>query len=109
MDYIGFLTFRPSVPAAERDGALIRRAGWQYPDGIRVIAEYWPMGDPQVVTIFSTEDPAALMELEFEWNDVFDVQILPALSAEDGLKVGPDVFGRLSRLQPDLTAPSVSV
>ncbi len=42
MDYVALLTFRSSVTAAERDGALIRRAGWKYPDGIRVIAEYWP-------------------------------------------------------------------
>lgn len=100
MDYVGFLTFRPSVPAAERDGALIRRTGWQYPEGIRVIAEYWPLAEPQVVIIFSTEDPAALMQLEFEWNDVFDVVLVPALSAEDGLRIGPEVFGKLLRLQP---------
>ena len=101
MDYVGFLTFRSSVPAAERDGALMRRAAWQYPDGIDVIAEYWPLSDgPQVVIIFSTDDPAALMQLEFEWTDVFDVKISPALSAEQGLAIGPDVFGRLARMQP---------
>lgn len=101
MDYVAFLTFRSSVPAAERDGALMRRALWQYPEGIRVIAEYWPMTDaPQVVSIFSTDDPAAIMQLEFEWNDVFDIKISPALSADDGLKIGPEVFGRLARLQP---------
>jgi hypothetical protein len=101
MDYIAFLTFRSSVTGAERDGGLMRRAAWQYPDGIDVIAEYWPMAAaPQVVSIFSTNDPAALMQLELEWNDIFDIQIHPALSADDGLKIGPDVFGRLARVQP---------
>jgi hypothetical protein len=100
MDYVALLTFRPSVPAAERDEALMRRAAWQYPDGIRVIAEYWPMTDaPQVVTIFSTDDPGALMQLELEWNDVFDIKISPALAADDGLKIGADVYGRLARVQ----------
>jgi len=34
-----------------------------------------------------------------EWQDVFDIDVSPAISAEDGLEVGSDVFGRLSRLQ----------
>ena len=78
----------------------MRRAAWNYPSGIRVVAEYWPMAaDLQVVTIFSADDIAAVWELVSEWEDVFDIDISPAISAEDGLKVGPEVFGRLSRLQ----------
>jgi len=101
MDYVALLTFRSSTSGADRDGALVRRAAWQYPEGITVIAEYWPMTDgPQVVVIFSTDDPAAIMQLELEWSDVFDVAIAPALSAEAGLAVGVEVFARLTRLQP---------
>jgi len=43
MEFVALLKFRPSVPAAERDAALMRRAGWQYPDGLKVISEYWPL------------------------------------------------------------------
>jgi hypothetical protein len=94
------LTFRSSVSGAERDAALMRRAGWEYPAGLQVIAEYWPMADDvQVVAIFSSDDVAAIWELEAEWSDVFDIDISPAISAADGLRVGPDVFGRLRRLQ----------
>ena len=101
MDYVALLTFRTSVPADERDAGLARRAAWQYPDNIRVIAEYWPMSaGPQVISIFSTEDPGAIMQLELEWNDVFDINVYPAVSADDGLKIGMDVFGKLQRLQP---------
>ena len=101
MDYVALLSFRSSVTGVERDAALVRRAGWEYPKGIRVTAEYWPMSsDVQVVSIFSTDDVAAIMEFEFEWNDVFDIDVSPAVSAEDGLRIGPDVFGRLKRLQP---------
>ncbi|MFI5053926.1 MAG: DUF3303 domain-containing protein, partial [Acidimicrobiia bacterium] len=96
MDYVARLTFRSSVSGTERDAALMRRAAWEYPAGIRVIAEYWPMaGDLQVVAIFSADDVAAIWELEAEWNDVFDIDISPAVSAEVGLRIGPDVFGRL--------------
>jgi hypothetical protein len=100
MEFVALLKFRPSVPAAERDAALMRRAAWQYPDGLKVVAEYWPMsGEYQVVSIFSAETIAPLMELDFEWNDVFDLSVSPALSAEEGLRVGPEVFGRLLRMQ----------
>ncbi len=100
MDYVGRLSFRASVGGAERDAALLRRASWEYPSGIRVIAEYWPMAaDVQVVTIFSADDIAPVWELVAEWEDVFDVDVSPAVSAEDGLRIGPEVFGRLRRLQ----------
>jgi hypothetical protein len=100
MDYVARLTFRSSVSGAERDAALMRRAAWEYPAGLQVIAEYWPMADDvQVVAIFSSDDVGAIWELEAEWNDVFDIDISPAVSAEDGLRIGPDVYGRLRRLQ----------
>ena len=101
MDYVALLTFRSSVTAAERDGALIRRAGWKYPDGIRLIAEYWPAAAAvQVVSIFSADSFAAVMEVELEWSDVFDIDIHPAISGEEGLQVGAEVMGRLTRMQP---------
>ena len=100
MDYVGHLTFRQGISAAERDAALMRRAAWEYPAGIRVIAEYWPMADDiQVITIFSADEIAPIWELVSEWDDVFDIDISPAVSAEEGLRIGPEVFGRLSRLQ----------
>jgi hypothetical protein len=100
MDYVALLRFRPSVPAADRDAALARRAAWQYPSGIQVIAEYWPTASAvQVVSIFAAAEFAAVMELVFQWSDVFDIDVHPAVSAEEGLKIGPEVFGRLPRLQ----------
>ena len=100
MDYVALLRFRSSVSSAERDAALARRATWQYPAGVTVVAEYWPVsGDVQVVSIFSTDNFAPIFEFELEWSDVFDIDVSPAVSAEDGLRIGADVFGRLNRLQ----------
>jgi hypothetical protein len=100
MEFVALLRFRPSVPTAERDVALMRRAGWQYPDGLKVIAEYWPLsGEYQVVTVFSADTVAPIMEIEFEWDDVFDITVTPALSADEGLRIGPEVFGRIPRMQ----------
>lgn len=101
VDYVAFLSFRSSVSGADRDAALGRRAAWQYPAGITVIAEYWPQSaSVQVVSIFSAADFAAVMELTLQWNDVFDIDIHPAVSAEQGLALGGEIFARLPRLQP---------
>jgi hypothetical protein len=100
MEYVALLRFRSSVSGAERDAALARRAAWQYPAGVSVIAEYWPVSaDVQVVSIFSADNFASIFEFELEWSDVFDIDVSPAVSADDGLRIGADVFGRLTRMQ----------
>ncbi|HEY5986513.1 MAG TPA: DUF3303 family protein [Streptosporangiaceae bacterium] len=100
MDYIALLNFRSSVSSADRDAALMRRAAWQYPQGIRLIAEYWPIASGvQVVSIFSADSFDKVLELALEWNDVFDIDVHPAISAAEGLKIGPTVFERLPRMQ----------
>lgn len=101
MDYVALLRFRDSASAADRDGALMRRAAWTYPEGIRAIAEYWPVASAvDVVSIFAADSADQLLELQLEWSDVFDIDIHPAVSADEGLRIGPDVFGRLPRMQP---------
>jgi hypothetical protein len=100
MDYVALLNFRSSVSGADRDAALMRRAAWQYPQGIRLIAEYWPMASGvQVISIFSADSFDKVLELVFEWNDVFDIDVHPAVSAEEGLKIGPRVFEHLPRMR----------
>jgi len=100
MDYVALLRYRSSVTSADRDAAIGRRVAWEYPKGITLIAEYWPMSsNVNVVSIFTTDSAEAIMELEFEWSDAFDVDIIPAVSVDDGLRIGPEVFARLARLQ----------
>jgi hypothetical protein len=40
-----------------------------------------------------------ILEFFFEWNDVLDIEVHPAVSAEEGLRIGPEVFTRLTRMQ----------
>jgi hypothetical protein len=39
------------------------------------------------------------MELLLQWNDVFDIDVHPAISAEAGLAAGAEIMPRLPRLQ----------
>ena len=95
MDYVMLLRWKQGLTREQRDGALMNRAGWKYPAGAEVVAEYWPAAeDPAVVSIFRTDDYGVMMEIAFTWGELFDITILPAISAEEGLKIGPDVMGR---------------
>lgn len=47
-----------------------------------------------MVVILQADDYTPLFEIGVTWGHVFDITTLPAVSAEEGLKLGPDVIGR---------------
>ena len=95
MDFVMLLRWKQGVTRDQRDGALMRRAQWKFPQGVEVIAEYWPAAsDPAVVAIFRTDDYAGLMEIGVTWGDTFDITTFPAVSVEKGLEIGPEVLSR---------------
>ena len=64
MDYVMLLRWKQGLTREQRDGALMNRAGWKYPAGAEVVAEYWPAAeDPAVVSIFRTDDYGVMMEI----------------------------------------------
>ena len=68
---------------------------------MKLIAEYWPTStDITVVSIFSATEFAPVMEFVLEWSDAFDINVHPAVSAEEGLKIGAAALGKLARLAP---------
>jgi len=93
--FVMTLKWQPGLSRDQRDGALSRRAQWNYPDGVKLHGEYWPSSESvAVVSIFEADDHAALMEIGFTWGDTFQIEINPAVSAEDGLRMGPEVMSR---------------
>jgi Protein of unknown function (DUF3303) len=95
MLFVMTLKWQPGLTREQRDGALARRGQWNYPDGVKLHGEYWPTSESlAVVSVFETEDQAALLEIGFTWGDVFQIEVTPAVSSEDGLRIGPDVLGR---------------
>lgn len=97
MLYVMTAKFREGLSRAERHGALARRAAWSYPAGVRVIAEYWPASEAlSVLSIAEADTFAPLMEILFEWQDVLQIDFTPAITAEEGLKVGPEVMSHVT-------------
>ncbi|MDQ7842804.1 MAG: DUF3303 family protein [Armatimonadota bacterium] len=69
---------------------LARRAQWQYPPGLRVVAEYWPQGgDYNVIVIAEADSAVSLLAATAPWSDLYDFTIAPVITAEEGLRVAP--------------------
>jgi hypothetical protein len=95
MLFVWSASWNPNVTREQSDGALMRRAQWQYPEGARVLGEYWTGGnDPAVLLVFEADDFTPIFELNLTWGDVFDISCVPAVTAEEGLRIGPEALGR---------------
>jgi hypothetical protein len=67
---------------------LARRVNWQYPEEIRVTAEYWlPTNDPKMIAVAEADSIAPIMRAIGDWDDVLDVTVVPAMTAEQGLEL----------------------
>lgn len=95
MVYVWTASWKTGLSREQTDGALIRRVQWSYPEGARVLGEYWTAdSQPAVIVILEADDFAPIMELGMTWGDVFDITCRPAVTAEEGLRIGPEVMGR---------------
>jgi len=67
---------------------MVRRVDWKYPDGMRLVAEYWlQTPDPNVITVAEADSVGPIMAAVAQWDDVFDVTVIPAVTAEEGLQL----------------------
>ncbi len=89
MLFVALLEVTGGTPA-ERTA---RRAEWQYPEGIKPIAEYWLQDDDYtVVSIFEADDNAPIFAVSAQWGDVFNIKVVPAVTAEQGLKLAQQMM-----------------
>jgi Domain of unknown function (DUF3303) len=53
-------------------------------EGIELVGEYWLQSpEPKVVLIFTAESDAPILELAAEWEQDFDIAVVPATKVED--------------------------
>jgi hypothetical protein len=87
-----FVAFLKATGGTPKENTA-RRMQWQYPEGVRVVAEYWlQTGDPIVIVIFEADSIAPIMAVTTEWGDIFDITVVPAITAEDGLELAKQMM-----------------
>ena len=65
-----------------------RRMQWSYPQGAKIIAEYWlQTPDPQVIVISEADDIAPILAATSAWDDVLSMTVVPAVTAEQGMEL----------------------
>jgi len=72
---------------------MARRLQWQPPEGMRPVAEYWlQTPDPSVISISEADSIAPIMAALAAWDDVFDITVVPAISAEEGIELAKQMM-----------------
>ncbi len=72
---------------------VTRRMQWKYPEGIHLVAEYWPQGGEYGVIIIAEADSIApIMAALVAWEDVFQITVTPAVTAEEGLRLAQQMM-----------------
>jgi hypothetical protein len=83
-----FVALLKGSPGTNEEGRT-RRMEWDYPEGgAQVVAEYWlQANDPGVIVVVEADHVGQIMATFAGWNDVFEIAIHPAVTAEDGLEM----------------------
>lgn len=72
---------------------MARRLQWQGVEGMRPVAEYWlQTPDPSVISVSEADSIAPIMAALSQWDDVFDITVVPAISAEEGLELAKQMM-----------------
>lgn len=88
------------VRAGTEKERIQRRMDWSYPENIDVVGEYWlASDDPKIVTIIETDDLPTAMSVLADWDDVFEFEVFPALTAEEGFELGKKMMAKTKETQ----------
>jgi hypothetical protein len=67
---------------------VARRLQWEYPEGVKVLGEYWLETDHvRVISIMEAQSIEAFGQIRMDWGDVFEIEVFPAVTAEQGMEM----------------------
>ena len=67
---------------------VARRMQWDYPEGVRVLVEYWlETESPRVVSVMEADGMEAFGQIRMHWNDMFEIEVFPAVTGEQGMEM----------------------
>jgi hypothetical protein len=85
--FVALWSLKEGVDQVKLAEVMGRRAEYEFPTGMTVLAEYWSSNrSPAVVSIFEADDAAALMINTVAWVDVLDAVVFPVNTWEEGLE-----------------------
>jgi hypothetical protein len=85
MIYVAVNTIHSHLSQQERMAGFARRAEWKWPQGIKVIGEWWRAAAPQIITVFEADSFDPILAVTTAWGDFFEIDISPATTPEAGL------------------------
>lgn len=86
MLFVNLMTLKAGLSREQINEAAQRRARWKYPPELKLVAEYWVQGSPNIIAIIEADHAGEILQAIYAWNDAFDIQTHPVLSVEDGLR-----------------------
>ena len=90
MLFVALLSYKPTTTPAQ---TLPRRIEWKPPEGIKPIAEYWlQTNTPHVILVYEADNIAPIMATSMPWADLLDITVVPAVTAEEGLKLASQMM-----------------
>ena len=85
MLFVVLLSTRPGTTFQE---GLARRLQWEYPEGANVLGEYWLETEaPGVIAVMEAESMEPFWQIRMDWGDMFEIEVFPAVTAEQGLEM----------------------
>ena len=85
MLFVVLLSTRPGNTFQE---GLARRLQWEYPESANVLGEYWLETEaPGVIAVMETESMEPFWQIRRDWGDMFEIEVFPAVTAEQGLQM----------------------
>ena len=77
-----------------RNVAFARRAEWKYPEGVKVVGEWWRATAPQIVVVFEASQYDPILAITTEWSDFMEIDISPCTTPDAGLAAARAFLGK---------------
>jgi hypothetical protein len=87
-------SIRSHLDKNERNAAYARRAEWKYPEGIKVLGEWWRASAPQICVVFEAQQYDPILALTSEWSDFMEMDISPCTTPDAGLAAARKFLGK---------------
>lgn len=76
------------VKAGTTQERTARRLEWKWPEGSKVLAEYWlQTPDPNTIVVAEADHIGQIWAMTQGWDDVLDITVYPAVTAEEGIEL----------------------